>query len=65
MEKLLRVSQVAETLSVSKRTVYRLVGDGELPGLHIRGCLRFQESAIEAYQRKQIQKFLLENGYVE
>ena len=34
--KLLRIGQVAEALSVSDRTVRRLINDGELPSCKIR-----------------------------
>ncbi len=65
LQKLLKVSEVAKTLAVSERTVFRLAGAGELPGLKVRGCLRFQQSAIEAYQQNQIRKWILENGFFD
>lgn len=41
--------ELAEFLSVSKATVYRLVGRRELPFHRIGGMLRFKKQDIESY----------------
>jgi len=35
MPKLLKIAEVAEILSVSKTTIYRLIQIGDLPAVHI------------------------------
>lgn len=50
-EPLLRVQGVARRLNVSKRTVERLVADGELRPLWIKGQRRFTPAAVDAYLR--------------
>lgn len=48
---LLTVTQTAVRLSVSRWTVYRLIRDGKLHGIRVRGGRRFRESEIERYLR--------------
>lgn len=50
--KLLTIKEVAERLSVSEPTIYRLINRGELPTVKIGRALRFDEADIEAYIRK-------------
>ena len=47
-----RVDEVAEYFSISVRTVYRLVEEGELGRTKIRGCLRVPVWEIERYENK-------------
>ena len=46
---LLRPQDVAETLAVSRVTVYRLARAGELASVRIRGQVRFRPEAVEEY----------------
>lgn len=48
---LLNVTQVAEVLGVSKRTVYRLRSEGELPSVQIPGrrLARWKRRTVERY----------------
>jgi excisionase family DNA binding protein len=49
-EKLLSVKAVAELLSLSKRTVHRLVSSGKIvTPLKINGSVRFRHSDIEKW----------------
>ncbi len=50
-DRLLRVSEVAKTLSVSSRTIWRMTDRGELPRPVRIGTrmVRWRESEIEAY----------------
>jgi len=47
-----RVDEVAEYFSISVRTVYRLIKEGELGRTKIRGCLRVPVWEIERYENK-------------
>ncbi len=47
-ERLLTIRQAADRLSVSTRTIYRLVADGQLESVKVRGCTRLRESAVAA-----------------
>lgn len=49
----LTAPEVAEILTVSKRIVYRLVADGELKSIKIRGSLRIYREGLEEYITKQ------------
>jgi excisionase family DNA binding protein len=49
MTPLLRVNEVAETLAISRRSVYLLVGSGDLPAIRVGERLRFRPSDIDAY----------------
>ncbi|MBN1227951.1 MAG: helix-turn-helix domain-containing protein [Deltaproteobacteria bacterium] len=42
-----RVDEVAEYFSISVRTVYRLIDEGDLKRTKIRGCLRVPAGEIE------------------
>ncbi len=59
---LLRLDQAAKRLTVSTWTIRRLVTDGELYALKIRGGLRIDASSIEKYIHRQGELFSLENG---
>ena len=48
---LLGVAEVAEHLGVSARTVERLIAEGELRAVRIRGQRRFARSAVDAFVR--------------
>jgi len=47
-DRLLTIEATAERLSVSTRTVYRLVADGKLGPVKVRGCTRLRESSVAA-----------------
>lgn len=49
---LLAVDGVAERLSVSKRTVERLIEDGEIDPIWIRGQRRFCQKEVRDYIRR-------------
>jgi len=57
VERNLLLDEVAQVLRCSRRTIYRLIYDGELPAFRVRGSLRVPESAIEAYRAAQIERF--------
>lgn len=46
---LLRPEEVAKLLAVSKPTVRRLAGSGELASLQVRGQVRFRPEAVDEY----------------
>ncbi|MFH1481781.1 MAG: helix-turn-helix domain-containing protein [Pseudomonadota bacterium] len=47
-----RVDEVAEYFSISVRTVYRFLDEGELKRTKIRGCLRIPIWEIERYEKE-------------
>jgi excisionase family DNA binding protein len=47
-----RVDEVADYFSISVRTVYRLIDEGELKRMKIRGCLRVPIWEIERYEKE-------------
>jgi excisionase family DNA binding protein len=57
MERNLLLDEVAAVLRCSRRTVYRMIYDGELPAFRVRGTLRVRESVIEAYRDLQTSRF--------
>jgi len=53
--RLLNISQVADFLQVTVRTVYRMIEDGEFPRGHlIRGSQRWFYNEIEDFIRFQV-----------
>jgi excisionase family DNA binding protein len=61
-DKLLRVDEVAERLNCSPRTVYRILSEGQLSALKVRGSLRIMETTLEHFIQQQVAAFELENG---
>lgn len=49
MEKLHRVSEVAELLGLAPETVYRKVKSGEIPAIRVGGSLRFPASLLDRW----------------
>lgn len=45
----LTIPQVAERLKVSRNTVYRLIADGELPVVEVRGKSRVADADLQKY----------------
>ena len=52
--RLMTIKEVAERLSVSTKTVYRLRNEGALPHLKVRGSLRFRESDVAALEARSL-----------
>jgi putative molybdopterin biosynthesis protein len=48
-EPLFNVSETAQYLSVSRRTVYDLVASGKLPAFRVGGQIRFDRAALAAW----------------
>ena len=49
MPDVLTLPQAAAWLQVSIRTVRRLINDGSLPAIRVRGSIRILSSALESY----------------
>lgn len=45
-----RVEEVAKYFTVSERTVYRLIDEGELKATKIRNCLRVSVEEIQRFE---------------
>lgn len=59
----LTLKEVATLLKISERTVYRLAGDGELPGFKPRGgAWRFRRTDVEAWVDAQIKAESADGG---
>ncbi len=56
MEKMLKTSEVAQMLGVSKQTIYRMVKKGVLKGYKINSkkTLRFKVSEVEQFINKSL-----------
>jgi excisionase family DNA binding protein len=50
---LLTIDEVAQLLRVSRHTVYRLVGSGEIPGRKIGRNWRFVDDELVTYLRRE------------
>jgi len=62
LKPLLSIQDVAKTLGVSKRTVEKIVSDGDLRPLWIRGQRRFHPDAINAFVRAQEKRQTKQGG---
>jgi excisionase family DNA binding protein len=51
-DKLLSVNELADALGVSRRTVYRLVDTGEIPGYRVANVWRFDLGEVKAALRQ-------------
>jgi PTS system nitrogen regulatory IIA component len=47
MTDVLTLKQLADHLQLSERTIYRLLGRGELPGFKVGGCWRFRRAVVD------------------
>lgn len=51
---MLTIREVADYLSLSQRTIYRLVEEGAIPAFKIGGQWRFEQAALEQWVRAEI-----------
>ncbi|GJM23863.1 MAG: hypothetical protein DHS20C16_02780 [Phycisphaerae bacterium] len=51
---LLRLDEAAEKLRISKRTLYRLLAQGEMQLVKVRAGSRIPRDSIEAYVRRLV-----------
>jgi len=63
MKRLLRLDECADILDISPRTVYRLVGDGDLPALKVRNGIRIDTQDLNSYIEKQKARFAIDFGF--
>ena len=45
----MKVREVTDHLKVKDRTIYRLVGNGDMPGLKVGGTWRFRKAEIDRW----------------
>ena len=62
-DRLLRPDQVSQRLNVSTRSVYRIIEEGHVRALRVRGSLRVLESSVDEYLARQLAEFELEIGF--
>jgi len=48
VDEILDIKQAAEYLQIKERTLYRLVGDGEIPGIKVGGQWRFSKKCLDS-----------------
>jgi len=65
MKRLMRLSEVAELLNVSVRTVYRLIGEASLLGIQIRGGWRVDPSDLAEFIARSKEQCAIDFGYFE
>jgi excisionase family DNA binding protein len=46
-DEILDIKQAAEYLQIKERTLYRLVGDGDIPGIKVGGQWRFSKKCLD------------------
>lgn len=51
MTTLLTVPEAAASLGVSRRTLYRIVAEGDLPVVMVRGRIRLTPAALSKYEK--------------
>jgi len=52
---MLRPSEAAEALGVSRSKAYELIASGEIPSVHVGGCLRVPVDALKAWIDRQLE----------
>jgi len=52
-DEILDIRNAAKFLQIKERTLYRLVGDGEIPGIKVGGQWRFSKKCLEEMFLKQ------------
>ena len=62
MKRFYRVDETSKIFDVSDKTVYRLLGSGELLALRIRGSIRIPRSEIERYIKEKYAEFAEKTG---
>jgi excisionase family DNA binding protein len=48
VDEILDIKQAAEYLQIKERTLYRLVGEGEIPGIKVGGQWRFSKKCLDS-----------------
>jgi len=62
MKKSISLKTAADLLGTSIRSIYRLIGEGQITAFKLRGSLRIVEESLSEYQQRQILKFHEDNG---
>jgi len=58
----LSIKQLADLLSLSERTVYRLANKGEIPGFRVGNSWRFKRSRVEEWMDEQTERTRRQTG---
>jgi len=62
MKENLRPDEVAKVLDISRRSVYRLICDGELTAFKVGSALRITAESLEMFKKRKIKQFQEENA---
>lgn len=65
MQKLMRLSEVAEILSCSTRTIYRLIAEASLLGIQIRGGWRVDPEDLAVYIANGKKQYAEDFGFIQ
>jgi excisionase family DNA binding protein len=65
MKRLLRLSEVAELMACSTRTIYRLVSSGELLALQVSQSWRVDPDDLQSFITRQKQQFAEDYGFIQ
>ena len=50
-DEIMDIRSAAKYLQIKERTLYRLVGEGEIPGIKVGGQWRFRKDEIDQWSR--------------
>lgn len=53
---IMTIKEVSEYLKLTKKTAYRLVAEGKIPGFKVGGSWRFRRDEIENWTKEKSQK---------
>jgi excisionase family DNA binding protein len=52
---MLRVTETADAIGVSRSKAYELIASGEIPSVRVGGCLRVPVDALRAWIARQLE----------
>ena len=53
---IITIREVADYLKLTKKTAYRLVAEGKIPGFKVGGSWRFRRSEIEGWIDRKVSR---------
>jgi excisionase family DNA binding protein len=56
MDQLLKVTEAADILKISRATMYLIISEEKIPHVKVRGCTRIQEEDLNKYIRQNTSK---------
>ena len=62
-DEIMDIRNAAKFLQIKERTLYRLVGDGEVPGIKVGGQWRFSKKCLEELFLNKSKEKVREDAY--